>query len=84
MLGEGEQTKLTIITIFLSQVVLSARQELQERQVEALASRESEQMKRFEEYMELKQRQECQTMRDMMDKEWALFWTMWFKLAFMF
>ncbi|KAJ8388746.1 hypothetical protein AAFF_G00129790 [Aldrovandia affinis] len=48
---------------------LSARQELQERLVEAVASRESEQLKRFEEFMELKQRQEYQSMRDMMDKE---------------
>ncbi|XP_061116812.1 mRNA export factor GLE1 [Conger conger] len=52
-----------------AKVVLSARQELQERLVETVASRESEQMKRFEEYMELKQRQEYQSMRDMMEKE---------------
>ncbi|KAG5840755.1 hypothetical protein ANANG_G00192030 [Anguilla anguilla] len=48
---------------------LSARQEQQERLVEAVASRESEQLKRFEEYMELKQRQDYQSVRDMMDKE---------------
>lgn len=34
-----------------------------------VASRESEQLKRFEEFMELKQRQEYQSMRDMMEKE---------------
>ncbi|XP_036383198.1 nucleoporin GLE1 [Megalops cyprinoides] len=48
---------------------LSARQELQERLVAAVATRESEQLKRFEEFMELKQRQEFQSMRDMMEKE---------------
>ncbi|KAG9354634.1 hypothetical protein JZ751_001347 [Albula glossodonta] len=48
---------------------LSARQELQARLVETVASLESEQLKRFEELMELKQRQEYQSMRDMMDKE---------------
>ncbi|XP_030634940.1 mRNA export factor GLE1 isoform X1 [Chanos chanos] len=48
---------------------LSLRQELQERLVATVASRESEQLKRFEEFMELKQRQEYQTMRDMMEKE---------------
>lgn len=45
------------------------RQEMQERLVEAIASTESEQLKRLEEFMELKQRQEYQSMRDMMDKE---------------
>ncbi|KAI4898752.1 hypothetical protein NFI96_014133 [Prochilodus magdalenae] len=48
---------------------LSLRQELQERLVATAASRESEQLKRFEEFMELKQRQEYQSMRDMMEKE---------------
>uniref|UniRef100_A0A673X125 mRNA export factor GLE1 n=1 Tax=Salmo trutta TaxID=8032 RepID=A0A673X125_SALTR len=51
---------------------LSLRQELQEKLVASVASRESEQLKRFEELMELKQRQEDQSMRDMMDREYAL------------
>ncbi|XP_076859535.1 mRNA export factor GLE1 [Brachyhypopomus gauderio] len=48
---------------------LSLRQELQQRLVVSVASRESEQLKRFEELMELKQRQEYQSMRDMIEKE---------------
>uniref|UniRef100_UPI003AAD20D6 mRNA export factor GLE1 isoform X1 n=1 Tax=Centroberyx gerrardi TaxID=166262 RepID=UPI003AAD20D6 len=48
---------------------LRLRQELQEQLVASVASRESEQLKRFEEFMELKQRQEYQCMRDMMDRE---------------
>ncbi|XP_060787796.1 mRNA export factor GLE1 [Neoarius graeffei] len=48
---------------------LNLRQELQECLVASVASRESEQLKRFEEFMELKQRQEYQTMRDMIAKE---------------
>ena len=43
--------------------------ELQERLVATVAGLESEQLKRFEELMELKQRQEFQSMRDMLDKE---------------
>lgn len=35
-----------------------------------VAIRESEQLKRFEEFMELKQRQEYQSIRDMMEKEY--------------
>lgn len=42
---------------------------MQENQVVAVASAESEQLKRFEELMELKQRQEYQSMRDMMERE---------------
>ncbi|XP_040898513.1 nucleoporin GLE1 [Toxotes jaculatrix] len=45
------------------------RQEIQEKLVAAAANSESEQLKRFEELMELKQRQEYQSMRDMMDRE---------------
>uniref|UniRef100_A0A4W4G554 mRNA export factor GLE1 n=1 Tax=Electrophorus electricus TaxID=8005 RepID=A0A4W4G554_ELEEL len=45
--------------------------ELQEQLVAAVAGRESEQMKRFEELMELKQRQEYQSIRDMMEKEYG-------------
>uniref|UniRef100_A0A673X0Z5 mRNA export factor GLE1 n=1 Tax=Salmo trutta TaxID=8032 RepID=A0A673X0Z5_SALTR len=56
----------------LVQMELSLRQELQEKLVASVASRESEQLKRFEELMELKQRQEDQSMRDMMDREYAL------------
>ncbi|XP_051524217.1 mRNA export factor GLE1 isoform X2 [Myxocyprinus asiaticus] len=52
-----------------AKVELSLRQEQQERVVAMVASRESEQLKRFEEFMELKQRQEYQSMRDMMEKE---------------
>ncbi|KAM9476183.1 mRNA export factor GLE1 isoform 2-T2 [Clarias gariepinus] len=48
---------------------LNVRQELQECVVAGVASLESEQLKRFEEFMELKQRQEYQSMRDMMEKE---------------
>ncbi|XP_067270618.1 mRNA export factor GLE1 [Pseudorasbora parva] len=48
---------------------LSLRQEQQEQLVATVANRESEQLKRFEEFMELKQRQEYQSMRDMMEKE---------------
>ncbi|KAG7332302.1 hypothetical protein KOW79_004136 [Hemibagrus wyckioides] len=52
-----------------SKLELNLRQELQECLVSGVASRESEQLKRFEEFMELKQRQEYQSMRDMMEKE---------------
>ena len=45
------------------------RQEMHEKLVVAVASSESEQLKRFEEFMELKQRQEYQSIRDMMDRE---------------
>ncbi|XP_026781722.1 mRNA export factor GLE1 isoform X2 [Pangasianodon hypophthalmus] len=48
---------------------LNLRQEQQDCLVAGVASRESEQLKRFEEFMELKQRQEYQSMRDMMEKE---------------
>lgn len=55
---------------FLSrQTALKLRQEVHERLVAVVASSESEQLKRFEEFMELKQRQEFQSMRDMMDRE---------------
>ncbi|KAE8291750.1 Nucleoporin GLE1 GLE1-like protein [Larimichthys crocea] len=52
-----------------AKLALKLRQEMQEKLVAAVASSESEQLKRFEEFMELKQRQEYQTMRDMMDRE---------------
>uniref|UniRef100_A0A671SBW7 mRNA export factor GLE1 n=1 Tax=Sinocyclocheilus anshuiensis TaxID=1608454 RepID=A0A671SBW7_9TELE len=48
---------------------LSLRQEQQERLVATVSICESEQLKRYEELMELKQRQEYQSMRDMMEKE---------------
>lgn len=48
---------------------LSLRQEQQERLVASVSICESEQLKRYEELMELKQRQEQQSMRDMMEKE---------------
>lgn len=47
---------------------LSLRQEQQERLVASVSICESEQLKRYEELMELKQRQEQQSMRDMMEK----------------
>lgn len=50
-------------------MALKLRQETQEKLVAAVANSESEQLKRFEEFMELKQRQEYQSMRDMMDRE---------------
>ncbi|XP_034547368.1 nucleoporin GLE1 [Notolabrus celidotus] len=52
-----------------AKVALKLRQEMQEKLVAEVASSESEQLKRFEEFMELKQRQEFQSMRDMMDRE---------------
>ncbi|TRY96780.1 hypothetical protein DNTS_014501 [Danionella cerebrum] len=48
---------------------LSLRQEQQEHLVATVASRESEKLKRFEEFMELKQRQEHQSMRDTNERE---------------
>ncbi|XP_072289230.1 mRNA export factor GLE1 [Eucyclogobius newberryi] len=45
------------------------RQEEQEKLVAAAVFSESEQLKRFEELMELKQRQDLQSVRDMMDRE---------------
>ncbi|KTF88613.1 hypothetical protein cypCar_00025339 [Cyprinus carpio] len=52
-----------------AKVELSLRLEQQERLVATVSSCESEQLKRYEELMELKQRQEYQSMRDMMEKE---------------
>uniref|UniRef100_A0A8C4EXG3 mRNA export factor GLE1 n=1 Tax=Dicentrarchus labrax TaxID=13489 RepID=A0A8C4EXG3_DICLA len=52
-----------------AQMALKLRQEMQEKLVAAVASSESEQLKRFEEFMELKQRQEYQSMRDMMERD---------------
>ncbi|XP_072243323.1 mRNA export factor GLE1 [Leuresthes tenuis] len=52
-----------------AKLALRLRQETQEKLVVSVASAESEQLKRFEELMELKQRQEFQSMRDMMDRE---------------
>ncbi|KAM3611433.1 uncharacterized protein V6R79_018474 [Siganus canaliculatus] len=52
-----------------AKIALRERQEMQEKLMEAVVSSESEQLKRFEEFMELKQRQEYQSMRDMMDRE---------------
>lgn len=50
-------------------MALRLRQDTQEKLMMALSSSESEQLKRFEELMELKQRQEYQSIRDMMDRE---------------
>uniref|UniRef100_A0A3Q0RQ98 mRNA export factor GLE1 n=1 Tax=Amphilophus citrinellus TaxID=61819 RepID=A0A3Q0RQ98_AMPCI len=52
-----------------AKLALRLRQEIQEKLVAAVASAESEQLKRFEELMELKQRQEYQSMKDMMERE---------------
>uniref|UniRef100_A0A1A7WJJ9 mRNA export factor GLE1 n=1 Tax=Iconisemion striatum TaxID=60296 RepID=A0A1A7WJJ9_9TELE len=52
-----------------AKMALRLRQEEHEKMVEAAANAESEQLKRFEELVELKQRQEFQSMRDMMDRE---------------
>uniref|UniRef100_A0A8C6U5H0 mRNA export factor GLE1 n=1 Tax=Neogobius melanostomus TaxID=47308 RepID=A0A8C6U5H0_9GOBI len=51
------------------QLAVRWRQEEQEKLVAAVVSSESEQLKRFEELMELKQRQDLQSVRDMMDRE---------------
>lgn len=51
-----------------AKMALKLRQEMQEKLVAAVVSSESEQLKRFEEFMELKQRQEYQSLRDMMDR----------------
>uniref|UniRef100_A0A3Q0RQ87 mRNA export factor GLE1 n=1 Tax=Amphilophus citrinellus TaxID=61819 RepID=A0A3Q0RQ87_AMPCI len=60
---------LVTVFILLAQLALRLRQEIQEKLVAAVASAESEQLKRFEELMELKQRQEYQSMKDMMERE---------------
>ncbi|XP_008333866.1 mRNA export factor GLE1 [Cynoglossus semilaevis] len=52
-----------------AKMALRRRQEIQEKILVELVNSESEQMKRFEEFMELKQRQEYQSVRDMMDRE---------------
>uniref|UniRef100_A0A8D3AZ98 mRNA export factor GLE1 n=1 Tax=Scophthalmus maximus TaxID=52904 RepID=A0A8D3AZ98_SCOMX len=52
-----------------AKVALRVRQEMQEKRLAEVAGSESEQLKRFEEFMELKQRQEFQSIRDMMDRE---------------
>lgn len=52
-----------------AKLALRRRQEEQEKLVAAVVSSESEQLKRFEELLELKQRQEYQSVRDMMDRE---------------
>uniref|UniRef100_A0A3Q0RQ68 mRNA export factor GLE1 n=1 Tax=Amphilophus citrinellus TaxID=61819 RepID=A0A3Q0RQ68_AMPCI len=63
------QGSLVTVFILLAQLALRLRQEIQEKLVAAVASAESEQLKRFEELMELKQRQEYQSMKDMMERE---------------
>uniref|UniRef100_A0A665WRQ4 mRNA export factor GLE1 n=1 Tax=Echeneis naucrates TaxID=173247 RepID=A0A665WRQ4_ECHNA len=69
----GNNTPLTALPLKKAsqkeKLLLWQRQEMQEKQLAAVASAESEQLKRFEELMELKQRQECQVIRDMMDRE---------------
>lgn len=59
------------LSLYLSvfQAELSLRQEQQEHLVATVAGRGSEQLKRFDELMALKQRQEHQSIRDMMEKE---------------
>lgn len=52
-----------------AKLAVCRRQEEQEKLVASVVSSESEQLKRFEELMELKQRQDQQSDRDMMDRE---------------
>lgn len=52
-----------------AKLAVCRRQEEQEKLVASVVSSESEQLKRFEELMELKQRQDLQSVRDMMDRE---------------
>ncbi|XP_068617180.1 mRNA export factor GLE1 isoform X2 [Brachionichthys hirsutus] len=52
-----------------AKMALKLWQEIQEKKMVTVASSGSEQLKRFEEFMELKRRQEHQSMRDMMDRE---------------
>ncbi|XP_061586632.1 mRNA export factor GLE1 [Cololabis saira] len=52
-----------------AKLALRRRQEMQDKLVMEVAISESEQLKRFEELTELKQRQEFQSIRDMMDRE---------------
>ncbi|XP_047448014.1 mRNA export factor GLE1 [Mugil cephalus] len=52
-----------------AKLAVMLRQEMQEKLAVEVANAESEQLKRFEELMELKQRQEYQSVRDMMDRE---------------
>lgn len=66
---EALYLKLIGVLNHLAQTALRLRQEMQEKLVAEATSSESEQLKRFEEFMELKQRQEYQSMRDMMDRE---------------
>ncbi|XP_034018954.1 nucleoporin GLE1-like [Thalassophryne amazonica] len=52
-----------------AKMALRLRQERQEQVFAAIVSHASEQLKHFEELMEMKQRQEHQSMRDMIDRE---------------
>ncbi|KAJ0067732.1 hypothetical protein NL108_010063, partial [Boleophthalmus pectinirostris] len=52
-----------------AKLAVRRRQEEQDKLVAAVVSSETEQLKRFEELMELKQRQDLQSVRDMMDRE---------------
>lgn len=65
----GRPSHLTDVLNLSAQMAVKTRQEMQEKLMATVVSSESEQLKRFEELMELKQRQEYQSMRDMMDRE---------------
>ncbi|KAK7933767.1 hypothetical protein WMY93_004663 [Mugilogobius chulae] len=52
-----------------AKMALQWRQEEQEKLMVAVVSSESEQLKRYEEMLELKQRQDLQSVRDMMERE---------------
>ncbi|XP_033829253.1 mRNA export factor GLE1 [Periophthalmus magnuspinnatus] len=52
-----------------AKLAVRQRQEEQDKLVAAVVSSETEQLKRFEELMELKQRQDLQSVQDMMDRE---------------
>uniref|UniRef100_A0A671SAC2 mRNA export factor GLE1 n=1 Tax=Sinocyclocheilus anshuiensis TaxID=1608454 RepID=A0A671SAC2_9TELE len=68
----SEEDEQKVTSSFLNHKIhdlVFLRQEQQERLVATVSICESEQLKRYEELMELKQRQEYQSMRDMMEKE---------------
>lgn len=64
-----KKSELIAVSHLSPQMALRLRQDRQEKLMMALSSSESEQLKRFEELMELKQRQEYQSIRDMMNRE---------------
>lgn len=69
MKTEGRIIRFEEETKDKAKLAVRRRQEEQEKLVAAVVTSESEQLKRFEELMELKQRQDLQSVRDMMDRE---------------